>query len=72
MNVSWDLLEIVVVAALAVGGGFVRTFLGRLKTLEGDVVELKTRVAVGQQLHNEILHRLEKIENLLEEMRGTP
>ena len=69
MNLPWDFLEIVTLALLALGAAFVRTLTTRINNLETDAVELKTKVAVGGQLHHDILHRLERIENILETMR---
>jgi uncharacterized membrane-anchored protein YhcB (DUF1043 family) len=69
MNVTWDFLEIALMAGLAIVGAFVKSLTGRINRQEFDLVDLKTKIAVGQQLHNEILTRLSKIENLLEEMR---
>ena len=69
MNVTWDFLEIALMAGLAIVGAFVKSLTARISRQEFDMVDLKTKIAVGQQLHNEILTRLSKIENLLEEMR---
>ncbi len=69
MNVTWDFLEMALMAGLAIVGAFVKSLTGRISRQEFDLVDLKTKIAVGQQLHNEILNRLSKIENLLEEMR---
>ena len=69
MNVTWDFLEIALMAGLAIVGAFVKSLTGRINRQEFDLVDLKTKIAVGQQLHNEILNRLAKIENLLEELR---
>ena len=69
MNVTWDFLEITLMAGLAIVGAFVKSLTGRINRQEFDLVDLKTKIAVGQQLHNEILNRLAKIENLLEELR---
>ena len=69
MNVTWDFLEISLMAGLAIVGAFVKSLTARINRQELDLVDLKTKIAVGQQLHNEILNRLSKIENLLEEMR---
>jgi|TARA_R100000655_G_scaffold88296_1_gene128593 hypothetical protein len=69
MNVTWDFLEIALMAGLAIVGAFVKSLTARISRQEFDLVDLKTKIAVGQQLHNEILNRLSKIETLLEEMR---
>jgi hypothetical protein len=69
VNVTWDFLEMALMAGLAIVGTFVKSLTGRISRQEFDLVDLKTKMAVGQQLHNEILNRLSKIENLLEEMR---
>ena len=69
MNVTWDFLEIALMAGLAIIGAFVKSLTARISRQEFDLVDLKTKIAVGQQLHNEILNRLSKIETLLEEMR---
>lgn len=70
MTVGGDLLEILALVLVTIAGAFIRGMTARINVLEADAVELKTRVAVGKQLHSDILARLGRIENLLEKMRG--
>lgn len=66
-----EFLEILALVLVSIAGAFIRGLTSRIKVLEVDAVELKTRVAVGKQLHADILARLDRIENLLEKMRIT-
>ena len=66
-----EFLEILALVLVSIAGAFIRGLTSRIKVLEVDAVELKTRVAVGKQLHTDILARLDRIENLLEKMRIT-
>ena len=66
-----EFLEILALVLVSIAGAFIRGLTSRIKVLEVDAVELKTRVAVGKQLHTDILARLDRIENLLEKMSIT-
>ena len=66
-----EFLEILALVLVSIAGAFIRGLTSRIKVLEVDAVELKTRVAGGKQLHTDILARRDRIENLLEKMRIT-